>query len=213
MERSSLEMDQHIEGQPAGDPNIIKVNTWINIGASAVQKAIEAGDSNLGGWLQTASKTVGINALLEGLVVVKLEDVPKDTLSYIRDNPKNTAYYVLNGVLIVSPGMLLGPAFAAMGFTSTGVRAASVAAHWQSTMGGHVAKKGVFATLTSAAMKGYGTAVVNGVVRAGSVLTGAASKYLWSDSEADGAEFAVQRMRTRRQEAIPVRRLWRGNRR
>lgn len=56
----------------------------------------------------------------------------------------------------VAGTVLAGPILAALGFTSLGVSAGSLAAMWQSTMGGVIASGGLFATLQSIAMAGLG---------------------------------------------------------
>ncbi|SMQ50149.1 unnamed protein product [Zymoseptoria tritici ST99CH_3D7] len=137
----------------------------------SIQKAVEAGDSSeLGRWLKKASKAIGFDDLLAQLAVVKLENLPNDILNYIRENPGQVAFFVLGAVVLIAPVLVWGPAFAAMGWSAKGIQAGSFAARWQSVMAGHVVKKGVFATMTSASMGGYGMAAANGAVRTGAAL-------------------------------------------
>ncbi|OCF40242.1 hypothetical protein I317_05935 [Kwoniella heveanensis CBS 569] len=98
---------------------------------------------------------------LHSVVSIDWRIVPEDTKDFILDNPKHTAFYVAKGVLLVAPALLTGPALAALGFTAVGpAAAASAQSAWAP-----IAARGIFATLQSAAMAGYGAPFVAGTVQ------------------------------------------------
>ncbi|KAI6710612.1 hypothetical protein JHW43_006835 [Diplocarpon mali] len=88
-----------------------------------------------------------------------------DTVNWCKNNPGQTAVYAASAVTVLAPGIVSVPMLWAFGFAGTGITAGSAAAAFQSISGG-IAAKSVFAFLQSAAMGGYGTFVVNGVVSA-----------------------------------------------
>ncbi|KAK4898213.1 hypothetical protein LTR27_004220 [Elasticomyces elasticus] len=76
--------------------NLTSANEWINTAAANVQTAIENQETTeFGKWLKFASEETGLDTMLASLQAVKLEDLPSETRDYIRNNPKDTAYYVV----------------------------------------------------------------------------------------------------------------------
>lgn len=118
-------------------------------------------------------------------------DVPAGVLRWIMANPGQTALGVCNTAVIFTPAALTGPllqqwvlALQVLLLVSLpGVRhiegsrlttcelSGSVAA-WLQPIFGNVVAHGLFATLQSAAMGGYGVATVNGLAQAGAVVSG-----------------------------------------
>ncbi|KAF7869760.1 hypothetical protein EAF04_004544 [Stromatinia cepivora] len=95
---------------------------------------------------------------------IRWEDLPNIIKEWIRANPCQTAFYVVNGVIFFASAAASGPVLWLLGFTSAGPRAASFASFLQSRIG-LVGVRSVFAFLQSAGMGGYGTAAVNTVTR------------------------------------------------
>ncbi|KAK5135165.1 hypothetical protein LTR08_005551 [Meristemomyces frigidus] len=102
-------------------------NGWIHKASASVQYAIENTDSDFGKWLKQASKDVGLNNTLNDLQAVKLEEFPSGAFQYIKDNPKQTTFHIINGVAFFSPALVYGPLLGVLGFGAGGVRAASLA--------------------------------------------------------------------------------------
>ncbi|KAK4549233.1 hypothetical protein LTR36_007691 [Oleoguttula mirabilis] len=150
--------------------DIAVVNEWIHKAAAAVQRAI----NNMGReercrfvkWLSKASKVIGLQALLERLQAVKLEDLPAQIIQYIVEHPYQTAFFVagvvIGAIAVFAPSLIYGPVLGLMGFGSGGVVAGSAAAGVQSSIGA-VSAGSVFALLTSAGAGGYGVAAVSAI--------------------------------------------------
>ncbi|KAK5126246.1 hypothetical protein LTR85_010481 [Meristemomyces frigidus] len=99
-------------------------NRWIHRAAADVQHAIDNMDSSdLGKWLKQASKDIGLHATLDDLQAVKLEELPSGAVQYIRDNPAQTVFHIVNGVAFFSPMTIYGPLLGVVGFGAGGVRA------------------------------------------------------------------------------------------
>ncbi|KAL1637065.1 hypothetical protein SLS56_000721 [Neofusicoccum ribis] len=82
---------------------------------------------------------------------------------WVKENPYEAAAYLAIAFIFILIMVFMPQILAAAGFTSVGVSAGSVAASTQALIA-PVAAGGVFATLTSAAMGGYGVGVVTGAV-------------------------------------------------
>ncbi|KAF2821362.1 hypothetical protein CC86DRAFT_459030 [Ophiobolus disseminans] len=100
--------------------------------------------------------------------------VPQIVLDWIAQHPYQTAFHVVNGVVLFTPAAITVPFFSALGFSAVGPAASSTAS---GVMGyfGVVPAGGVFATLQSAAMGGYGASVAAGAAQAGAVASSAAA--------------------------------------
>ncbi|OCK88836.1 uncharacterized protein K441DRAFT_700252 [Cenococcum geophilum 1.58] len=108
---------------------------------------------------------------------IDYKNLPTDVTDWIIAHPYQTAFHVAGGVVFFAPGLVSTPLLGALGWTSIGPRAASVAAGIQATLGTGAAG-GIFATLESAAMGGYGVAPVAWSTRAGVGAFQAAS-WVW----------------------------------
>ncbi|KAF2178695.1 hypothetical protein K469DRAFT_598545 [Zopfia rhizophila CBS 207.26] len=84
-------------------------------------------------------------------------EIAPPIVQYVVKHPIRTAFQVANFTLLFFPGLLFAPVLGLLGWTAVGVRAGSIAAGIQSTIGATGAG-GVFATLQSVAMRGYGAA-------------------------------------------------------
>ncbi|ESZ95380.1 hypothetical protein SBOR_4236 [Sclerotinia borealis F-4128] len=91
---------------------------------------------------------------------INWDDTPNVIKGWIKANPWQTAFFVVNGVVFFAPAAASGPILWILGYTSVGPRAASFATFLHSKIG-VAAAKGGFAYLQSAGMGGYGVAVVN----------------------------------------------------
>jgi hypothetical protein len=151
-------------------PDLSGANEWIRGVAAEIQQAINnQEDSKVADWLKTATEKTGVNATLEDLQAIKLEDLPQEILDWIKANPGQTAFYVVGGVAFFAPGLLYGPLLNLVGFGAGGVRRGSMAAAMQRMFGAAVPAGSLFATSTSAAAGGYGVAAWNGAFRAGAL--------------------------------------------
>ncbi|KAI0147425.1 hypothetical protein GGR57DRAFT_250664 [Xylariaceae sp. FL1272] len=93
---------------------------------------------------------------------------------WVKANPRTTAAVTTGAVLAAAPMAVAAPVLGALGFGAAGPAAGGIAAGIQAGVGNVVAPS-LFATLQSAAMGGYGAAVVGGAVQAaGGVVAGGA---------------------------------------
>ncbi|KAK5135164.1 hypothetical protein LTR08_005550 [Meristemomyces frigidus] len=157
--------------------DLTAVNDWIHGVAADVQQAInQMGSEERSGfekWLRDVNEGIGLHALLDDLQTVKLEDLPAETLRYVKENPGQKAILIISGLAFIAPGLVYGPALGLLGFGPGGVGAGTIAASVQSEIGGAVGAGSGFATLTSAGAGGYGVAAVSGVTRAAVIGVGA----------------------------------------
>ena len=111
-------------------------NQWIHGAARDIRQAIEGMNSEgFAGWLKQATKDVGIQAALEDLQYVKLEEFPTKASQYVHDNPGQTVFYIVEGVVFIAPGAVYGPVLGALGFGAGGVRAGKPLASLDSCLG------------------------------------------------------------------------------
>ncbi|KAF7679788.1 hypothetical protein GT037_001439 [Alternaria burnsii] len=100
-----------------------------------------------------------LNIAIAALKNLEMVTLMKAAVEWIRLHPWETAALVIPVVLMACTPAFLG----LVGFTASGVAAGSIAAGIQAGIGS-VAAGSVFATLTSAAMAGYGAPIVFGSV-------------------------------------------------
>ncbi|KAJ4986142.1 hypothetical protein SVAN01_08406 [Stagonosporopsis vannaccii] len=105
-------------------------------------------------------------------------------LDWIAAHPYQTAFHVVNGVIICTPAAATVPFLSAMGFSSAGPVVGSTAASIMSYFS-FVPAGGVFATAQSAAMGGYGASIAAGAAQAGAALTSTAA-WLWERNTSVG---------------------------
>ncbi|KAF2146777.1 uncharacterized protein K452DRAFT_193951, partial [Aplosporella prunicola CBS 121167] len=86
---------------------------------------------------------------------------------WIREHPLQATCYAVGGGMMLFPLAAATPVLGAVGFGAAGPVAGSLASAAQSIWA-PVASGGLFATLQSAAMGGYGAAIVAGTVQAAS---------------------------------------------
>ncbi|KAK3677196.1 hypothetical protein LTR78_002734 [Recurvomyces mirabilis] len=102
-------------------------NEWIRGAAADVKKAIgNLDESALQEWLKQASKEVGLDGTLDDLQAVKLEELPAEAWNFIEENPGQTAFYIVEGIVFIAPGAVNGPLLNVVGFGAHGVRAEDV---------------------------------------------------------------------------------------
>ncbi|KAK8229751.1 hypothetical protein HDK77DRAFT_430647 [Phyllosticta capitalensis] len=118
------------------------------------------------------AKRVG-EACASTFVSIKWDQIPKKVRAWVEQHPWQTAFYVACGVVFIVPALAYGPALGMLGFSAAGPVAGSLAASIQSAYSPVVAG-GVFATLQSAAMGGYGAATVAALTQAGAATAGTA---------------------------------------
>ncbi|KAF1994188.1 hypothetical protein P154DRAFT_39175 [Amniculicola lignicola CBS 123094] len=139
---------------------------------------------------------VGLDWITNGTRIYGAGGIPIDTLpqlilDWIAAHPYQTAFYIANGVVYVTPAAVPVPFLRLLGFnangpvagmsftrsvnrnfptflTNTGTWAAKIMSVYV-----RVPAKGVFAHLQSAAMGGYGKAVVAGATKAGAAVNSA----------------------------------------
>lgn len=121
-------------------------------------------------------------------------------IKWIAAHPYQTAFHVVNGVVICTPAAATVPFLNALGFGATGPAAGTYLlattgkAAVSHTFAGSTAAAvmsffanvpagGIFATAQSAAMGGYGVGLVEGVFQAGAMLASSAvwlrSRKMW----------------------------------
>ncbi|KAK3677195.1 hypothetical protein LTR78_002733 [Recurvomyces mirabilis] len=122
-------------------------------------------------WLVNNTVT-GMKDTLAELQAIEWKDAPANITKYVEEHPYETAFYVIETVILFVPGGFWGPVLKAIGFTRLGVRARSIAALLQSKIGARVPARGWFAHLVSAAMGGYGRKLLDGWTRIGVKFAG-----------------------------------------
>ncbi|KAJ8060455.1 hypothetical protein OCU04_010780 [Sclerotinia nivalis] len=116
---------------------------------------------------------------------IRWQDLPNIIKEWIKANPRQTASYIVDGVVFFAPTAASGPVLWLLGYTSVGPRAASFASFLQSKIG-LVGGRSVFAFLQSAAMDGYGTAAVKMVTRLLAAALGSLGARLCGRAGGDG---------------------------
>ncbi|KAF2030799.1 hypothetical protein EK21DRAFT_64777 [Setomelanomma holmii] len=96
--------------------------------------------------------------------------------TWFRANPGQTVFHVVNGAIFLAPALITVPALAGLGLRMEGPVSGMAAPAIMSWLG-CVKAGGVFATMQSAAMGGYGTAAVAGASQAGAAMSSAAVAY------------------------------------
>ncbi|KAF2714710.1 hypothetical protein K504DRAFT_395321 [Pleomassaria siparia CBS 279.74] len=97
-------------------------------------------------------------------------ELPLVVKEWIAAHPYQTALHVVNGVVMFTPAAAMVPILNTLGFTSLGPAAGSAAASTMSYFGS-VPASGVYATVQSAAMGGYGAGIAAGATQAGATVT------------------------------------------
>ncbi|KAK5707438.1 hypothetical protein LTR17_020675 [Elasticomyces elasticus] len=157
--------------------NLTSANDWIDTAAANVQTATENQEtSEFGKWLKFASEETGLDTMLASLQAVGLEDLPREIRDYIRNNPKDTAYHVIQGVVFFTPGSVYGPLLKVSGFGRLGHRAHTLATAFQKAYGGAVPAGSWLSSLTSAGMGGRGRITLDRITRLGALTAGAVNK-------------------------------------
>ena len=99
-------------------------NAWFSTTTRDIKQAVKQTDvTDLKTWLKKASEDAGFQIKLENLKGLKLEDLPQEVIKYIKENPGQTMFYVVNGVAFFSPGIVYGPLLKLLGFGARGVGA------------------------------------------------------------------------------------------
>ncbi|KAH6625796.1 hypothetical protein C7974DRAFT_312821 [Boeremia exigua] len=104
-------------------------------------------------------------------------------IDWISAHPYQTAFHVVNGVIICTPAAATVPFLSALGFGATGPISGSAAASVMSYFS-IVPAGGVFATAQSAAMGGYGAGLAAGAAQVGAALTSATAWLLGRNATA-----------------------------
>lgn len=140
-------------------------------------------------WFKREAKQMDLSRALSDLRAVKLEDLPAQVLQWIKDHPKQTTFYILDGVAFFVPGAMYLPVLRMLGFSRLGPVArtsqptlrpslhadpdeGTVASLLQSRLSGHVPARGWFAYLQRAAMRGYGKKMLDRFSRVLSKVVG-----------------------------------------
>ncbi|KAB8256410.1 hypothetical protein BDV32DRAFT_95726 [Aspergillus pseudonomiae] len=118
-----------------------------------------------------------VNHAVDQASQIDWSHLPQNTVHYVSENPKSVLWGAVQAGAFICPGMVTGPLMHAAGFTSAGPAAGSVAS-WAQSHITPIAGQGIFAHVQSAAMNGYGRAIVDGVAR-GMVLAPRAAAGAW----------------------------------
>ncbi|OAL48238.1 hypothetical protein IQ07DRAFT_589064 [Pyrenochaeta sp. DS3sAY3a] len=95
-------------------------------------------------------------------------------VAWVCQHPYQTALHTVNAALLVTPAAATVPIFNAVGFGAAGPIAGSAASSTMSFFG-FVPAGGLYATIQSAAMGGYGAGLAAGATQAGAVVSSAAA--------------------------------------
>ena len=58
------------------------------------------------------------------IVGIEYSDLPGNVKEWIKEHPYQTAFYIVNGIAFIAPGLVATPLLGLMGFGSLGPRAA-----------------------------------------------------------------------------------------
>ncbi|KAF4311333.1 hypothetical protein GTA08_BOTSDO13076 [Botryosphaeria dothidea] len=94
-----------------------------------------------------------------GQVLTKAQQMAANAVHWIEQHPYKMALCAVNTAVVLVPAIVTAPVLGFLGFTVLGPAAGSIAAILQSFLS-PIAAGSAFATLQSAAMGGYGVAVV-----------------------------------------------------
>ncbi|KAF2465909.1 uncharacterized protein BDR25DRAFT_80967 [Lindgomyces ingoldianus] len=126
--------------------------------------------------------------------IAVLRSILPPVVQYAVQHPIQTVTHIACATLFLVPSLIVAPVLSILGFTSVGVATGTIAAGVQSIIG-PVMAGGMFATLTSAAMGGYGAATVAGVVSGAAVVAEginvaveAANEANWDNGDSGGEE-------------------------
>ncbi|WWC91283.1 uncharacterized protein L201_006226 [Kwoniella dendrophila CBS 6074] len=111
------------------------------------------------------------------LVYINWEDLPENTINWIKEHSQETAFITLDIGLFIAPWLLTDPLLAVLGFRRIGPVAGSAAAIAERAIGKSEAR-GFFAQLQSAGMRGYGKGLFEGIARSGIALKNLI-KWIW----------------------------------
>lgn len=78
-------------------------------------------------WLREAGLDTNLKATWDDIRTIKLEDLPEGTLRYIRENPGQTAFLVMNGVVYIAPNLVPGGALGLLGIKAGGSKLGKIA--------------------------------------------------------------------------------------
>ncbi|PVH92633.1 hypothetical protein DM02DRAFT_543234, partial [Periconia macrospinosa] len=113
--------------------------------------------------------------------------------------PYRTLIHAANGIVPLKPGIVTTPIFSAFGLGANGPRRDSAAPTTISKLG-YVRARGVYATIRSAAMDGYGASAAANAARAGTVMSSAVVYLLGRrrdrKNEGIGCEASVRKERS-----------------
>ncbi|KAF2030798.1 hypothetical protein EK21DRAFT_29523, partial [Setomelanomma holmii] len=98
--------------------------------------------------------------------------VPQLIRDRVAEHNYQAVFHVVKGAILCTPAAATVPLFTALGFSAAGP-AAGTAASGMMGYFGFVPARGVFATLQSASMGGYGASVAAGAAPAGAVTSSA----------------------------------------
>lgn len=70
-----------------------------------------------------------VGHLVVGLQELKWEDVPQKAKEHLKNNPKMSAFQALSVLLLLVPGLVVGPVLTAIGFGSAGPLAGKLRFH------------------------------------------------------------------------------------
>ncbi|KAF2158777.1 hypothetical protein M409DRAFT_61365 [Zasmidium cellare ATCC 36951] len=109
-----------------------------------------------------------------GLNDLEWRQLPSAVTEHLKMNPGTTTLQLSCLLVIVIPGVMATPALLGLGFGSGGPMAGWLAAAFQSMYGTPLA----FSTLQSAAMGGWGVAIVNSIIQASATVVGIVTEVL-----------------------------------
>ncbi|KAF7551606.1 hypothetical protein G7046_g7677 [Stylonectria norvegica] len=113
-----------------------------------------------------AVSQIDLHQVGEEVAKIDLRQVGEQAAQWITENPEAAIAIGAYAAVMFAPALISSPALGVVGFGADGIAAGSAAAGIQSGIGNVIAPS-VFATLQSAAMGGYGVAVVHGAIQLG----------------------------------------------
>ncbi|EKG17573.1 hypothetical protein MPH_05194 [Macrophomina phaseolina MS6] len=116
-------------------------------------------------------------------MVTMIKEVVRKSIAWVCEHPLKTAVRIMNTAIIITPTIFTTPCLMFLGFTPLGPAAGSIAATLHSVLSPLAAGSG-FSVLQSAAMGGYGSAVVAGTARVCATV-GIALSFEESESDED----------------------------
>ena len=92
------------------------VRYWTEQAVKDVKRELDRVDlGEVDAWLKKADLETDLKRRWDGIRAINLEDLPEEILRHIKENPEQTAFRVVDGLVFFAPHLVPGPALALLG--------------------------------------------------------------------------------------------------